>query len=102
MAGNGTSGDGRSVRTRPVRDVLKKARDEMQLLTGRPVDAVTGVRKSDKGWELTLEVVELERIPASTSVLGAYDVLVDRDGSVVEYERTQRYYRNQPSEGDGG
>jgi hypothetical protein len=90
------------VTNRPVRAVLERARHEMEALTGRPVDAVTGVRRAEDGWELTVEVVELERIPASTSVLGAYEVVVDSDGSIVEYQRTQRYYRNQASEGDGG
>jgi hypothetical protein len=84
-----------------VQDVLARARDEMQSLTGRPIDGVSGVRHGEDGWEITLELVELERIPNSTSVLGTYEVLVDGDGSVIEYRRTGRYYRNQATEGDG-
>lgn len=79
-------------------DVIATARREFEVLTNRQVDAVSSVRRNDSGWVLCLEVVELERIPASTSILGAYEVSVDSGGSVREYERTGRYHRTQTSE----
>ncbi len=81
-----------------LRTMINGARRDLELLTGRPVDSVTSARRTNDGWRLTLEVVELERIPASTSVLGSYEVTVDADGSIMGYERTRRYYRNQPTE----
>ncbi len=83
-----------------LQDVMSRSRRELELLTGQPVDSMSGVRRRDDGWALTFEVVELERIPASTSVLGSYEVVVDREGSILEYERSRRYYRNQASEND--
>lgn len=79
---------------------IGRARHQLESLTGRAVDSVTSARADDGGWTMDLEVVELERIPASTSVLGSYRVMVDRGGDIVEYERTRRYYRNQPSEAE--
>lgn len=93
---NGTTANG----TVKLRDVIATARGEFEMLTGRRVESVSSVRRSDAGWALSLEVVELERVPSSTSILGSYDATVDRDGSVIEYERTRRYYRNQASEVD--
>lgn len=87
-------------RTVRLRDVLAESRAEIEMLTGRPVDSVSSVHRSEDGWTLTLEVVELERVPASTSVLGTYEVVVDAGGAVVEYDRVRRYYRNQASEAD--
>ncbi len=81
-------------------DVMATAREEFEHLTGRQVETVSSVRPDESGWTLCLEVVELERIPASTSILGTYDVSVDRDGTVREYERTGRYHRTQTSEAD--
>lgn len=69
-------------------------------MTGRRVDSVSGLHRSDDGWDLTIEVVELERIPASTSVLGTYEATLLDDGSLAEFERVRRYYRNQASDGD--
>lgn len=101
MSPTRTDTDGGPAR-RPVtmREVVERGRGEIEYLTGRPVDSVSSVRRADHGWHLQVEIVELERIPASTSVLASYDVELDQDGSLTGYERTRRYYRNQPSEDD--
>lgn len=83
-----------------LKRVIQKAAGEVAAMTGRRIDSVTGVRRRDEGWQLSFEVVELERIPASTSVLASYDAVVDDEGALLEFERTRRYYRNQPSEDD--
>jgi hypothetical protein len=48
-----------------------------------------------------MEVVELERIPASTNVIGTYDVVVDRSGELLEFTRTHRYHRNRADDENG-
>ena len=55
-------------------------------------------RDGDDGWKVTLEVLELRRIPDSTDVLGSYEVAVDKKGELVAYHRTRRYPRNQVEE----
>ena len=50
------------------------------------------------GWLVTVQVLELQRIPSSTDVLGAYQLALDSRGEVSEYRRTRRYYRNQVEE----
>ena len=81
-------------------DVMAAARREFEAMTGREVEAVSSVRRHEDGWTLCLEVVELRRVPDSTSMLGTYETTVDGEGSVIEYERTARYHRNQASEAD--
>jgi hypothetical protein len=78
--------------------VIARAREQLEALTGRRPESVTAVRRTEGGWTMTVELVELERIPASTSILGTYDVSVDGDGNLVEYARTSRYHRNQAGE----
>lgn len=95
------SEDGAVASRLPVSRVIRTARRQIQEVTGRAVDSVSSVRRDGEGWVLQLELVELDRIPASTSVLGSYRVTLDRDGEIVEYERTHRYYRNQATDGDG-
>jgi hypothetical protein len=79
---------------------MSRSRGELEMLMGQPVESMSAARRRDDGWTLTFEVVELERIPASTSVLGSYEVVVDPNGGVLEYERTRRYYRNQATENE--
>ena len=46
-------------------------------------------------WTVTLEVVEVRRVPESTDVLSSYDVVLDDDGGVVSLTRSGRYRRSQ-------
>ena len=76
------------------------AREHLQQLLGKEADSVTGLEPADDGWVVTLEVVEVSRIPASTDVLATYEVVLDDDGRLVRYRRGGRYYRSQAEGGD--
>jgi hypothetical protein len=67
----------------------------VESLTGRASDTISNISKSDDGWTIGVEVVELNRIPPSTDVLATYQVELDGQGELVEFERTRRYLRNQ-------
>ena len=81
------------------REAIRHAREQLEEMMGRPVEAVLGMTRDEDGWTVTVQVVELQRIPSSTDVLGSYDVNVDSDGDVVGYRRTRRYHRSQADEG---
>lgn len=73
---------------------IRAAVAEFRTLTGREPEGVTGVRKTaDGGWSVLVDVVELERIPATTSVIATYRVDVDAAGEMVACERLRRYTR---------
>ncbi|HET7051931.1 MAG TPA: gas vesicle protein GvpO [Solirubrobacteraceae bacterium] len=81
------------------REAVELARDSAAELLGRPVESVLGLEPDDgKGWKVTVEVVELERIPRSTDVLGAYVISLDKSGELTGARRERRYYRNQADE----
>jgi hypothetical protein len=44
---------------------------------------------------VTLELLELPRIPDTTSLLGTYEATLDADGNLVDAHRVRRYPRNQ-------
>lgn len=94
------NGSGRSSRSKmSAREAIERVRRELPQLLGHPVDAVLGLEPDDgKGWNVTVQVVELSRIPHSTDVLGAYQVTLDKDGELQAYKRRRRYYRNQADE----
>ena len=56
-------------------------------------EGVTGFRRHDDGWVLTVAVLEVERVPETTDVLASYDVETDRDGTIVSFDRRRRYLR---------
>jgi Gas vesicle synthesis protein GvpO len=81
------------------REVIARVRHDLPELLGRPVESVLGLERGDDDlWSVTVQVVELSRIPHSTDVLGAYAVQVDNDGEVVGWRRSRRYHRNQADE----
>jgi len=71
------------------------AREQLEELIARPVEAVSGLARQQDGWAVMLEVVELERVPPTTDILATYRVVLDEHGELMGYERVTRYYRNQ-------
>jgi hypothetical protein len=62
-------------------------------LTGKDPLGITSIEPTDDGWLVGVEVVEDHRIPASTDLLGLYEVELDLTGSLFGYRRTRRYQR---------
>src|SRR5207249_3443289 len=82
-------------------EAVRRAREQVEQLVGRPVETVSGfAADGTKGWRVTVEVIELERIPPTTSLLGSYEARLDRDGELVEYRRLRRYARNQADQAE--
>jgi hypothetical protein len=76
-------------------ELARAARSQLAELTGRMPESVLGLRQDDDGWKVTVELVELSRVPTSTDLLGCYVVTLDDDGELVGYERVRRYQRGQ-------
>src|SRR3954471_23553925 len=94
-----TKGNGRRRRASvSAVQVMQRAAAQMVQLTGRTPDTVSAVEQTDDGWRLEVELVELERIPATTNILATYEVEMDDDCSLVAYRRLRRYYRNAAEE----
>jgi hypothetical protein len=95
--GNRQNGAGRTGLS--GREAIERVRRELPQLLGRPIEAVLGLqREEDSGWQVTVQVVELSRIPSSTDVLGSYEVNLDSRGELTGYKRNRRYTRNQADE----
>jgi|RhiMetdeSRZDD1v2_1073273.scaffolds.fasta_scaffold291247_6 Gas vesicle synthesis protein GvpO len=74
---------------------VTKARDQFRDLSGAEPVSVSSLKQVDGGWELDLDVVEVPRIPDTTSLMATYRVVTDDAGDVSGYERVRRFSRNQ-------
>jgi hypothetical protein len=92
-SGSSSSGNGRSRKDRSAREVVGEAIKQVHQLIGKPIESVTGMEKDGRDWTVTLEVLELSRIPSTTDVLGSYEVTLDKDGDLTGVQRTRRYPR---------
>lgn len=73
--------------------VARRAAEMLQSLISQRVEGVSAVRRTDDGWCVEVDVLELARIPDTTSLLATYDVKLDDEGELLEYYRTHRYRR---------
>jgi len=80
--------------------VAAEAQRQLLELTGRPSEGVIGLERTDDGWTVQVEVVEVRRIPETTDVLALYDVEVDDDGDLLGYRRVSRYTRGDTGENE--
>jgi hypothetical protein len=76
-------------------DIAQSAAAQLAALSGQEVEGVTALERTDDGWKVQIEVVELRRIPSTTDVLASYEVVVDSDGDLEGYRRVRRYTRGQ-------
>ncbi|MFC9635210.1 gas vesicle protein [Streptomyces mirabilis] len=74
---------------------IRSAVEQLQELLGRAPESVSALKSTEAGWEADVEVLELERVPETTSVMATYRVTLDEEGDLVEYRRTRRYSRGQ-------
>jgi len=86
---------------RGATDVAQSAVRAFAELTGRRPETVLGLKKDEDGWKVTLETVELRRVPNSSDVLASYVIALDDEGEVIGYERVRRYQRAETG-GEGG
>lgn len=75
--------------------VAQSVRETLADLTGMERGRVSGLCREEDGWHVTVDMVELKRIPASTDVLGAYEALADDRGNLITYKRIRRYCRGE-------
>jgi hypothetical protein len=78
--------------------LARLAAAQLMQLTGRDIDGTSGIERTDEGWRVLFEVVEVTRVPRAMDVLGLYEVIVDGDGDLLRYERLRRYGRTQTTE----
>jgi len=76
-------------------EIVAAARHELAELLGHEAESVSSFERCDGGWRVTLEVVDLRRVPDSSDVLSSYTVVLDEDRQLVSLDRARRYRRAQ-------
>ena len=76
-------------------ELATAALETVQELTGYRPEGVTGLEWDGENWQVTVDVVELERIPNTTDVIATYVVQLDQGGTLHGYRRTGRFTRGQ-------
>ncbi|MEU5523720.1 gas vesicle protein [Streptomyces sp. NPDC093250] len=83
----------RTTRRPSPMELLREARGQLAELTGMEAESVSSFERTDDGWSLEVEVLELERVPDTMSLMASYRVELDPDGQLTGYRRVGRYER---------
>lgn len=79
-------------------NLAERAKEQLAEVTGfSPVAAVGGF-KGEEGWHITVDAVEMVRIPNSTDIIGTYVVLLDQQGNMMKFEKKRARLRGEPYE----
>jgi hypothetical protein len=83
-------------------DLAHAALATVRELTGYRPEAATGLAWDDDSdsWCVSVEVLELARVPNTTDVLGIYEVRLDGQGSLRGYKRVRRFVRGEANLGE--
>jgi hypothetical protein len=76
-------------------EIAQQAKEQLVGVTGLTLDTVSAIIKDDQGWHVTLEIVEMRRIPEGNDMLATYETLLNDEGELISYQRTRRYRRDQ-------
>ena len=68
--------------------IAERAKVQLAKATNLEPLIVSGGDKDADGWRLTVEMLELDRIPEAQGIVGAYDVRVSNEGELVTWHRT--------------
>jgi len=86
----------RARETLPAAEIAQEARRQLNEITGLEAETVTSIEQYDDAtWRVTVELLELERIPQSDDVICTYEVDLDQSGELLSYRRIGRYPRSQ-------
>jgi hypothetical protein len=79
-------------------EIAQRAREQLAQFTGLEPGTVSGFGRHKGDWRVTVDLIELRRIPEAIDVMACYEVLVDDEGNLLSYQRTKRYLRQAVTE----
>jgi len=71
-----------------IHQLIEIAREELSKVTGLELSTTLGASKDERGWRISMEMIEKHSIPDQMDILAVYDVILDDDGKVVEFNRS--------------
>ncbi|MCT9090055.1 gas vesicle protein [Streptomyces sp. ASQP_92] len=81
-------------------EVVRGAGAQLAELVGMAAESVSSFERTEDGWQLRIEVLELSRVPDTMSLLASYEVELDPYGELTGYRRLRRYERGRADKGN--
>lgn len=82
-----------------VSEITERAREQLASMTKLQLSGVIGAAREDKGWVVTVEMIEKKSIPDGMDVLGIYEVKLNDEGHIADFQRIKLRKRCETVEG---
>ena len=82
-----------------MHQLIESAREEISRVTGLELSTTLAASKDERGWRISMEMIEKHSIPDQMDILATYDVILDDDGKLVEFNR-RRLRKRVDTEGE--
>jgi hypothetical protein len=83
-----------------VGELVQQARRQVSEMTGLQAETITGLnRAGDDRWLVTVEALELARVPNTMDVLGTFEVTISVDGELLGFRRLGHRRRSSTEDG---
>jgi len=70
-----------------ILELVEKAREELGKITGLELSSTLGTVREEKGWKISMEMVEKHSVPDQMDILAIYEAIVDDNGNLIEFNR---------------
>jgi hypothetical protein len=70
-----------------VPKLIERAREQLTEATGLELSTTVGASKDDKGWRISVEMIEKKSIPDGMDILGTYEAWLNDKGELLEFSR---------------
>lgn len=67
--------------------LIDKAKNDISKMIGLAPSSVVKTTKIDGGWQIAIEMVEKRSIPDGMDLLATYEVKLDEQGNILEFNR---------------
>ena len=78
-----------------AKQLTEAGRETIAELTELEPESVSGLEWDGESWLVTVDMLELSRIPETTDVIATYIVQLDPTGALLGYRRARRFVRGQ-------
>jgi hypothetical protein len=83
-----------------VDELVQQARRQVAELTGLQAETVVGLNPAgDDRWAVTVEALELARVPSTMDVLGTFEITLSTDGELLHFRRLGHRRRSSTDDG---
>jgi len=84
--------------TTGMMNLAERAKEQLAEVTGFSPVATVGGFKDEEGWHISVDMLEMARLPESTDIIGTYVVTLDPEGNMVKFEKKRARLRGEPYE----